>query len=248
MYHIQRTRSTGGYKGLPRYTNARRKADTAARQLTARAVNRSLYRGDVSPMEVAAAMAPAHGYPGGAMTSEFKAIDVANATVVQDTVGSVTLINGCQMGSDINNRIGRQFQMRSVELHGLTFGTPATGIDQVHRVLLVYDRQANGVAPALADVLLAANYISPRNLNNRKRFKILMDHKVVINAVGESGSQSEVSFYRKLRHPVEFNAGNAGTVADIQSGSLYLLTVGNAGAGVTAGSFNFYTRVRFTDV
>ena len=56
-----------------------------------------------------------------------------------------------------------------------------------------------------------------------------------------------IKWYRRLNHPVTFNAGDAGTVADITTGSLYFLVVGSEAAGATAGTVSGRVRVRFDD-
>lgn len=187
------------------------------------------------------------GYPAGVVGQEFKAVDIDNGSSVCDSTGAVTLINGVALGTDIDDRIGRQVMLRSVEMKGYVYPTAGTGVDQIHRVLLVYDRQCNGVAPAITDILKAVSTTAVRNLNNRKRFKILMDKVFPVSASGEANSIHTYTFYRKLRHPMEFNAGNAGTVADIQNGGLFVVTLGTSAPGATAGGSNWTTRVRYND-
>lgn len=179
---------------------------------------------------------------------EFKSITAGLAAVAE---GTVNLVNPAVMGTDLFNRVGRQFMMRSVECHGYMLVTCGAGSGStVTRCLLVYDRQSNGVAPAIADVLDADNAYAMRNLNNRKRFKILMDRRIPLsfeNAAVAASATVNVDFYRKLRHPVEFNAGNAGTVADITSGALFFILCTDTGAAATVNTFTGNVRTRFTD-
>jgi len=74
-----------------------------------------------------------------------------------------------------------------------------------------------------------------------------MDKKFQLNASGESGSERMFKFYRRLAHPVTFNSGDAGTVADITTGSLYLIYIGSIAAGATAGSIVGHCRIRYSD-
>lgn len=177
--------------------------------------------------------------------AEWKSIDT-NITQVQDAIGAVTLLNGCQQGDDIGNREGRQIQMRSIELKLHTYGTAGTGIDQIHRILLVLDKNPNGVAPAIADII-TANTSGLRNLNNRKRFKILMDKRLVINASGEPGTNKVIKKYKQCAYTTQYNAGNAGTIADINNGAIFLVTIGSSIVGATAGTTFGYVRIRFTE-
>lgn len=177
---------------------------------------------------------------------EFKSVDT-NVNTAADTTGGVTLLNGMARGDDINQRQGRQVTLRSIELRLLSRVAPGTGIDQRHRILIVYDRQTNGAAPAITDILSSANVLYPRNLENRQRFRILFDRLHTLNASGEPGSGRIFKWYRRLNHPVTFNAGAAGTVADIQTGSLYAIVFGTEAPGGTAGIVSGIVRVRYSD-
>jgi len=177
---------------------------------------------------------------------EFKCVDVLCGGAV-DTTTAVDLVNGIARGDELDQRIGRELTMRSVQIDMVTKATAGTGIAQQHRILLVYDRQTNATALTAVQVLTGATVYSPRNLENRRRFKILMDKKFQLNASGESGSERMFKFYRRLAHPVTFNSGDAGTVADITTGSLYLIYIGSIAAGATAGSIVGHCRIRYSD-
>ena len=151
---------------------------------------------------------------------EFKSVDTL-VTGDLNTTGTISLINGIARGDEINERNGREVVMRSVQLSMNAQSTDTTGIPQCCRILLVYDRQTNAAAPTFAQVLTATGAslpLAPRNLENRRRFKILMDRKFTIGpqgattaALGALSKKMLSDFYRKLRHPVTFNNGDAGT-------------------------------------
>lgn len=188
-----------------------------------------------------------HGYYGrGPSRVEFKAVDTS-LNIACDTTGAVALLNGIARGDDINERIGRKVVLRSIEMRVESVSTNTTGLDQNHRVLVVFDRQANATALTPADVLTAVDINSPRNLTNRSRFKIIYDNLHHLNASGESGSHKVIDWYKRVWFPVTFNSGDAGTIADIQTGSLYLVVVGNQAPGGTAGAVGGKVRVRYTD-
>ena len=177
---------------------------------------------------------------------EFKSVDTAISQVIDQT-GAVTLVNGIARGDEIFERNGREVVMKSIEFHCRCYATAGTGADQIGRILIVYDRQTNGAALTGAQVLDSFNTVAARNLENRRRFKILYDRRFVINASGEPQSAKLFNFYRRLAHPVTFNSGDAATVADIMTGSLYLLSVGTNVAGATAGSCVGTVRIRYQD-
>jgi len=215
---------------------------------------RSAYASGVSSRRLVAAMAARNvvvrraGFGrAGPGRMEFKSIDVAQGPTAVDQASSVLLLNGCARGDDIGARTGRQIMMASIEAKFYNYSTVTTGINQVHRVLLVLDRQPNGAALTAAQVLTTVNTLSSRLLENRNRFRILMDRRMTLDAATISGSRRVTKFYKRLHVPVTFNSGNAGTLADIATNSLYVIAIGSEAAGATAGSIQGFYRVRFTD-
>lgn len=171
--------------------------------------------------------------------------------VAIDATGTQTLLNGISPGNGASERVGMKICIKTVEIILRVKVTDGTGVDQDQRLMILLDRQANGAAPAaLTDFLLAANITSPRALTNRKRFKTFWNKIYSLNASGESGSHRIYKAYLKFRRPiiVDYNAGAAGTVADISSNALYLITLGSVVAGATAGVAYGYIRLRYTDM
>lgn len=183
---------------------------------------------------------------GRAFQGEWKSVDTT-ISMAADQNSAVQLLNGIARGDEINERTGRKVQMRSIEMHLYATVTPATGTDQRQRVLVIYDKQTNGAALTAANVLQNTSPVGLRNLENRSRFICLYDEAFSLNATGESDSERTFKWYRKVNLTVTFNSGDAGTVADITTGSLYMVVVGSNVAGATAGSVNGYVRVRYTD-
>jgi hypothetical protein len=126
--------------------------------------------------------------------------------------------------------------------------TGTTGVDQTQRFILVFDRQSNGAAPAITDVLDSNSPFSLFNKDNAQRFRIVTDVVKVLNASAESGSTHVTGIIRKrLNVAVMYNSGTAGTIADINTGGLFLITLGSSTAGATAGSVVGRVCVNFTD-
>jgi len=177
---------------------------------------------------------------------EFKALDTHDTVAVNSTP-AVVLLNGIARGDDINERTGREVDLRSIQFAATARVTAGTGIDQQFRIIIVYDRQTNAAAPTAAMVLEAAYMTAPRNLENRKRFSILYDKVVTLNATAESGSTRMLRWYRHLHHPETFNSGDVGTVADITTGSIYCIAIGTVAPGAAAGSLDYWVRIRYQD-
>lgn len=180
--------------------------------------------------------------------AESKFIDVNLSAVDVSTTTSATLLNGSIPGTGPSNRIGRKLVMTSIEIKARNYVIGGAGVDQSHRVLLVYDKQPNGVALTAADVLDNATTIGLKKLDNRGRFTILMDKHFELSKHDEALSTVGWKFYRKLKMPVIYNSGNAGTIADINTGSLYLVCIGDVVNDGTDGAIQAWTRIRYADV
>jgi len=177
-------------------------------------------------------------------SGEFKSVDTAAVVAMNTAPGVVALLNGISRGDDIGQRNGREVTMKSIQFQAQTSGGAA---DSFCRFLLVYDRQSNGTPLTAAQVLNVVDIVSPRNLENRKRFKILHDVSYPIETTANALSLKVHKFYRRLAHPITFNTGNAGTVADIATGSLYLIALGSNAAGGNAAQFTYSCRIRYLD-
>jgi len=160
--------------------------------------------------------------------------------------GATTLLNGLVPDSTATGRIGRKIHMKSLYIR-YTASLNATSVGgSPLRILVVYDKQANATAPAITDILLTDDFTSPNNISNRDRFVTIFDHITDPISTGDSFAVSGV-LHKKFDLETMFNAGVAGTIGDITTGSLYLM-VSQAGSISTAGPFlQFQSRMRFDD-
>lgn len=184
---------------------------------------------------------------------EHKLIDTAVAGYVCDTTGTVTLMNGVAQGTDYTNRVGRKFVNLTVQLEGSIQPLDVTTGPTKCRVMVIYDKQPNGALPAITDVLSASTSNAFMNLNNRDRFIVIANINETIGGVSNVATQSyaqspnvvNVSLYKAIKMET-INDGTGATVGDIQSGSIFLLTVGDQAPGA-GGAFVGALRVRFDD-
>jgi len=182
----------------------------------------------------------------GSLSTELKAVDTFS-NLATDTTGAILLVNGLVPGVGFSQRVGREVHVRHLHAEVTSLVTAGTGADQYHRVLLVQDRQPNGAAPAITDVLTAVSPNALPNLINQARFHIWEDRRVYLNASAEPSSGKVWSFDFPLSIRTHYNDGVAGTVADIVTNSLYVMVMGNLVAGVTAGVTTINVRVRYSD-
>jgi len=181
------------------------------------------------------------------MKPEIKYLITA-ATTAANSTGAITLLNAVPKGDDENQRVGRSLTPTSIKFSGFTSVTPGTGVDQVHRHMIVWDRFPNGATPAITDILLANNVYAFLDPINSPRFKILWDVTTPLNATAEAGSIRVVRASVPLRTTVYYNENSLGDIRDILSGALFLVTIGTSAAGATAGSTNWNAKFSFTDV
>lgn len=186
---------------------------------------------------------------------ELKVVDTLVATANLTLTAGFALLNGVGQGSDYTQRIGRRTIMKSIFVRFTLYPNVANSapIGDFARVIVLYDCQSNAAAPVAADVLsVAADYLSPLNLNNRDRFKILHDKIISMNpnvytagalTAGDPINKSW-KFFKKINMETIFGGTNA-TVGSIQTGSIYLMYMS---AGATSYSTLAYNaRIRFID-
>lgn len=140
---------------------------------------------------------------------EIKTIDIDYQNALLDDTGTLTVCNLINEGAGFTNRIGRQIQMKSLLLRyniGLSASNAAAlTTQQLARLIVVYDRQTNGAAPTVADILRGYDYagtafaaanvatFSP-NPNNFTRFRILLDREFSLGPIGIMGARSGQGF------------------------------------------------------
>lgn len=191
------------------------------------------------------------GVPG--RRGELKYVDVLSAADIT-TTGVLVLLNGLAPGTGASQRIGKKCHFRSLLLR-YNLGANAAGATAFQgfvRVMIFLDTQTNATAPTVAQLLETVTASSPMNMDNRDRFKVLYDQGVPISQAPTSSSDCRfMKIYKKLNVTTIFNNGTAGTVADITSGSIYLLSIcEQAGAGAaptTTPRYDFISRLRYDD-
>lgn len=170
--------------------------------------------------------------------TERKFVDVTSAYSTT-TAGQIVLVNGIATGTDFTNRVGREITIKS--LYGRCTFADATQINMV-RLMYVYDKQTNGVLPAITDILSNASVYSPNNLNNRDRFVTLYDKVMVTSPQGPEVVFDSV--YRPMSTPTVYS-GTAATIDTIATGAIYQIFI--PVANIPANAFVSYTRIRFSD-
>jgi len=177
----------------------------------------------------------------------FDAGSTARIVAAQTTATIVSLFQPDQ-GTAPNEHVGRSLKATSLE-YNFQVSMAATSVGgSAVRLAIVYDRQPNAALPAVGDVWQTDEIEAFRNLNNQKRFKVLVDQK--LDGVSTAGPTSLYNNgFRKFSVPLEteFNNVNGGTIADITTGS-YIAFVWQVGTIITANpDAVLFTRIRYVD-
>lgn len=207
----------------------------------------------------------------GGGSSELKTVDVSGLVKVLSTTATFTILNPVQEGTGFYNRIGRKIQMKSLRIKaqiGITGNE--SNLFEYLRVMIVYDRQPTGAAPAIADLLQNVDQAgaattdskSSLNLNNSDRWLVLMDNPIEVPYADKDASnwlaqgvfdyvKNEVNIDRfiNLRSlEAHFKStSNPITEADITTGTLYLVTYGSTAAASAPYQLLASTRMRYYD-
>lgn len=186
---------------------------------------------------------------------ELKFLDTANAFTF-DTTGEVPAtgqLNLIPQNVTESGRIGRKCTIKTIHMKGNINLDPGASVDVASTAYLyvVLDRQANGAAAAITDVMTSANLSTAfRNLSNMGRFKVLKVMRWTLNpTAGVSTAYNWVArsyeFYLKVNIPLEFS-GTTGAITEIRSNNVFLLA-GTDSLSDDIISLNGATRIRFSD-
>lgn len=167
-----------------------------------------------------------------------KEFSLTTATALANVWSVGVLMNGMNQGTSLNTRIGSKVLWKK-----LMFRYRDTTLAANHsiRFLVVYDKQSNGAAPLITDVLQTDSIISFNNLNNRDRFITVIDDTITPD-ITNSNSGLIGMYSRKINLETIYN-GNTGLITDINSGAFYYFVSTTA----VSGGFECGSRMRFTD-
>jgi len=190
--------------------------------------------------------------------NELKFFDTILGTTTVANTGNVAT-NLCVVPQDAteSGRIGRKITIKSISIRG-QFDLPSTGTvantSDAARFMLVQDRQANGAAFAVLDVLSTAGMNSHRDLENESRFRILKDFQMDLNAGGGGMNPAATpvsttvtrqwKFYVKCNIPIEYDStATTGAIGTQRSNSIAPLFISDIGVCTTT----YVARIRYTD-
>jgi len=154
------------------------------------------------------------------------------------------LINGIATGTGGNERLGNRIELARFTGR-MQWAGPANGTQQQCRVMIVYDKQPNGLAFTASEILATSGdpILSLRDTTRPGRFDILMDKTFLIGqkfywTTGTGDGATNVLQDDKIikfsiplgnRHP--HYDGTGAIIDDINVGALYLITFADLASG-----------------
>lgn len=173
---------------------------------------------------------------------EVKALDVSSTTAsIDNATGLVTSLNSIPVGTGPTQRIGNQVSIKSIYYqYVLNFGTGP--VPNAIRHLVVWDRQSNGAAALMNQVLTAGSdfLVAPLSLAYRDRFTVLVDERTTLSPNGD-----QIRFcsgFRKINQRCDFIGNPIPT-----TGNLFSIFVSDETVVANEPTVYFTYRVRFID-
>lgn len=180
-----------------------------------------------------------------------------------DTFVTPQVLGTCSIaqGDDFNQRVGEEIVVKKLDVMFRANKTVGSTISNSYRIMIVRDRQANGIGAfavtsggtgANNDAILDNNTITdtlhcPINYRCKDRYKVYTEELIVMNP-----DSSAVNMQAFWKHTVHFPKGlrikysdSGATVASITSNQLVVLCLANAIADIPAVEIS--TRLWFTD-
>lgn len=175
------------------------------------------------------------------INAEFHFSDVTASTTAT-TSPSLILLNGLSIGDTASTRTGQSIKMDRSDLR-VQLSVNATSTTNFVRLIVVLDKQTNATAMTAADLLVSSTTVSPYSFGAQQRFVPLYDETIALS-IYSLGAVTKVIPLNTNQHVV-YNTGNAGTVADIVSNSVYFIFLSDQITNPPA--ILYYNRLWFVD-
>lgn len=192
-----------------------------------------------------------------------------------DNMGHFKLLSDTVIGTNYFNRVGTKIRLKSCYITGSiqkTGSNSSASADDYARMILFYDRQPNAAFPAVADLLTSMTLAGAAsstaadqiNLQNRDRFLILRDMRIILPATGINGiapavtcdypdmnvceSKYNIAMFVPLKDlETHYNLVGGGGITNVTTGALNLLTLSSTQASPAAWQLTAAIRVKYFD-
>lgn len=189
---------------------------------------------------------------------EVKYLDYSNGPTTLSDSGSAVLMNGCIQGLDsLNDRVGRKILAKKITVRytmgvptaSLTTGTGYQNNGDTVRVIVAFDKQANGAAMTLGSLMnISGTFNAPlgnRSISTIDRYIVLADKVHQLSVGGPNTVTGELVIPCSLE--TIFTTTNNGDITDIISGSIYCILLDANATGNLPGAWAMSSRIEFLD-
>lgn len=159
--------------------------------------------------------------------------------------GNLFNISDITRGDQVTQRIGNQVTLKVLNFRA-SFSINSLVDKAVIRYLIIHDKQGMN-APVVTDILQAGlvgtSYtdICPYEWDYRKRFRVLHDEVVPLNKNASNGYS-----FRMFKLQLNINSQHIGASTTFQN-QIYLLVIGAETNVLAISSFQYHSRLEFTD-
>lgn len=197
------------------------------------------------------------GYYGrfvGPGSRELKFFDKTNNINPVGPTGNIySTLNNVAIGTGESDRIGRKIIIKAIHVRfDVSLDSQSAPVSlpegETLRVILYVDKQTNGAAAAVADILETAHVRSYKNLVNTGRFRIMYDKYININYLtlnnndDSAGVKRHYAINKRCNIPIEFS-GTTGTVSEMATNNIGMLLISQTGQV----NWNSHSRIRYSD-
>ncbi len=176
-------------------------------------------------------------------------------TLVSDPVpvgGNIFLLNGIAQGINDFERIGKTVVMKNIQLRcNMRVSQALQVLTLVYSIDIIWDFQVNAAIPVagILDIYNGDNPQEFRNLNFRKRFRVLYSTGPMILGEAGSGNQPDsVAWGIYIPCDIQTTYGETDNlVGSIATGACYAVIRTNATSADVTHSWFAETRMRYTD-
>lgn len=189
------------------------------------------------------------------VTGEDKFFDGSKASTTSATGGTIfdSSLVKIPQGTEEKERIGRKCVIDRIAIRGnvlLPANTNENLTNDTVRIIIYQDKQTNGAAAVVTDILESAAWNSYNNLANSQRFRVLHSEFIEINSLSGGGdvaadtsdsTSKYFDFYKKCNIVMEFDS-TAGAITEMKSNNIGVLVISRLGEAFV----EYRWRVRFT--
>ncbi len=184
---------------------------------------------------------------------ELKFWDVNKGITATSVTGTIfnNSLNLIPQGVTESNRVGRKCVIKGLYMK-MILRQPATvtasNCSDATRMVIYLDKQCNGTAAIVANLLNGTDILNFRNLTNSGRFRFLCDKTWQTSSQSGNGSSTgEYALYRSinipnLNIPIEFDS-TTGALTEIRSNNIGVMVISESAETVV----QYGVRLRFSD-